>query len=67
VTLLLQPVVAACLAWILFNETLGPWQMLGGGIVLSGILLCHDATTRADHAPGAEPAAAAPKRRASRN
>ena len=47
VTLLLQPLVAACGAWILFNETLGPWQMLGGGVVLFGILLCHDASTRA--------------------
>jgi drug/metabolite transporter (DMT)-like permease len=46
VTLLLQPVVAACGAWIIFNETLGTWQILGGGIVLLGILLCHDATTR---------------------
>jgi drug/metabolite transporter (DMT)-like permease len=46
VTLLLQPVVAACGAWIIFNETLGIWQILGGGIVLLGILLCHDATTR---------------------
>jgi drug/metabolite transporter (DMT)-like permease len=47
VTLLLQPVVAAWGAWILFNETLSPWQMLGGGVALFGILLCHDATTRA--------------------
>jgi drug/metabolite transporter (DMT)-like permease len=46
VTLLLQPVVAACGAWLIFNETLGPWQILGGGIVLFGILLCHDATAR---------------------
>jgi len=44
VTLLLQPVVAACGAWIIFSETLGPWQILGGGIVLFGILLCHGAT-----------------------
>ena len=47
VTLLLQPLVAACGAWILFNETLGPRQMLGGAVVLFGILLCHRATTRA--------------------
>jgi drug/metabolite transporter (DMT)-like permease len=46
VTLLLQPLVAACFAWILLNEALGPPQMLGGAIVLFGILLCHDATTR---------------------
>ncbi|TMJ33633.1 MAG: DMT family transporter [Alphaproteobacteria bacterium] len=47
VTLLLQPLVAACGAWILFDETLGPSQMLGGVVVLFGILLCHDASTRA--------------------
>ena len=47
VTLLVQPVVAACGAWVLFDETLGPWQMLGGGVVLFGILLCHNATKRA--------------------
>jgi drug/metabolite transporter (DMT)-like permease len=46
VTLLLQPVVAACGAWIILNESLGFWQILGGAIVLFGILLCHDSTTR---------------------
>ncbi len=46
ITLLLQPVVAACGAWIIFSETLGVWQLLGGGIVLLGIVLCHDAATR---------------------
>lgn len=53
VTLLLQPVVAACGAWILFNETLGAWQMLGGGVVLLGIVLCHDATARGAAPPRA--------------
>jgi len=37
--LLLQPAVAAVLAWIIFNETLSPWQGLGGLIVLAGIFL----------------------------
>jgi drug/metabolite transporter (DMT)-like permease len=46
VTLLLQPVVAACGAWIIFHETLGTWQIFGAGVVLLGILLCHDATTQ---------------------
>jgi drug/metabolite transporter (DMT)-like permease len=46
VTLLLQPVVAACGAWIIFAERLTAWQMAGGGIVLAGIVLCHDAATR---------------------
>jgi drug/metabolite transporter (DMT)-like permease len=44
VTLLLQPAVAAWGAWILFSEWLGPWQLLGGGVVLFGILLCHSAS-----------------------
>ena len=39
VTLLLQPVVATFLAWVILNETLGPWQALGGAIVLAGIWL----------------------------
>jgi drug/metabolite transporter (DMT)-like permease len=47
VTLLLQPLVAACGAWIIFSETLGFWQIAGGGIVLLGIVLCHQAATRA--------------------
>jgi drug/metabolite transporter (DMT)-like permease len=46
VTLLLQPVVAACGAWIIFGEKLGAWQLLGGVMVLLGVLVCHDATTR---------------------
>lgn len=39
VTLLLQPVVATFLAWVILNETLSPWQALGGAIVLAGIWL----------------------------
>jgi drug/metabolite transporter (DMT)-like permease len=46
VTLLLQPVVAACGAWIMFSERLGFWQIVGGCIVLLGIVLCHDAVSR---------------------
>lgn len=38
-TLLIQPVVAAALAWVLLGEKLTPLQMLGGMIVLSGIYL----------------------------
>lgn len=36
-TLLLQPVVAAMLAWVLLGEALTPMQCLGGAIVLAGI------------------------------
>jgi drug/metabolite transporter (DMT)-like permease len=54
VTLLLQPVVAACGAWLLFSETLGLRQLLGAGIVLVAIALCHTA------APGARAAETRP-------
>lgn len=37
-TLLLQPVVAAILAWALLNEAIGPMQALGGAVVLAGIM-----------------------------
>ena len=39
VGLLLQPAVAAALAWIILNEPVGMWQSLGGAIVLAGIIL----------------------------
>lgn len=39
VTLLLQPVIATIFAWLILNETLGPWQALGGVLVLSGIFV----------------------------
>lgn len=38
-TLLLQPVVAAVLAWLLLGEAVGPMQAIGGTIVLAGILV----------------------------
>ncbi len=34
-TLLLQPVVAAILAWALLNEAIGTMQALGGAVVLA--------------------------------
>jgi drug/metabolite transporter (DMT)-like permease len=37
VGLLLQPVVAAILAWVLLGETLAAWQLAGGVLVLAGI------------------------------
>jgi drug/metabolite transporter (DMT)-like permease len=39
VVLLVQPVTAAFLAWILLNEAIGFWQAIGGLVVLSGILV----------------------------
>jgi drug/metabolite transporter (DMT)-like permease len=38
-TLLLQPVIAAFLAWMLLAEPLGGLQAAGGSVVLAGILL----------------------------
>ncbi|MEI5679494.1 MULTISPECIES: DMT family transporter [unclassified Mesorhizobium] len=38
-TLLIQPVVATILAWLLLNETIGIMQAVGGIIVLAGILV----------------------------
>jgi drug/metabolite transporter (DMT)-like permease len=42
-TLLIQPVAAAALAWIVLAEPLGPLQGLGGALVLAGILLARRA------------------------
>jgi drug/metabolite transporter (DMT)-like permease len=39
VSLLLQPAVAALLAWVILGEALGPWQALGALVILVGIYL----------------------------
>jgi drug/metabolite transporter (DMT)-like permease len=39
VSLLIQPVMAALFAWMLFGEAIGPAQFVGGAIVLAGIWL----------------------------
>ncbi len=39
VGLLLQPAVAAVLAWIILGEPIGIWQALGGATMLAGIVL----------------------------
>lgn len=44
VALLLQPATAAILAWVLFNEALGPWQALGAVLVLAGVAQARRAT-----------------------
>lgn len=38
-SLLVQPVAAAVLAWIILGESIGVWQVLGGAIVLTAIVL----------------------------
>ncbi len=35
----LEPVVAVLLSIVLLREALGPWQVLGGGLVLAGMIL----------------------------
>ena len=47
-SLLIQPVMAAGLAWVLLAEALGWLQALGGAIVLAGILIAR----RAGKSPG---------------
>lgn len=39
VTVLVQPVVAAMLGWLLFNELFSRWQTVGAGVALSGVVL----------------------------
>ena len=39
VTLLVQPVMATFLAWVLFDESLGAWQAAGAAVIVVGILL----------------------------
>ena len=46
VTLLVQPVTAALLAWIVLNEQFGALQALGGAVVLAGIVICRMAAIR---------------------
>ncbi|MBV6632914.1 MAG: DMT family transporter [Alphaproteobacteria bacterium] len=43
-SLLLQPVVAALLAWVIFGEALGPLHIIGGLVVLTGIYLARRAS-----------------------
>lgn len=40
VTLLIQPVVAAILAWVLFGEYLSVYHFVGAALIISGILVC---------------------------
>lgn len=46
VSLLLQPVLAAVFAWVLFSEALGPAQSAGIAVVLAGVLLARQGTLR---------------------
>lgn len=39
VTLLIQPVTATLLGWLILSEAIGPWQAVGGIIVMAGIYI----------------------------
>ena len=57
VTVLIQPVVAALLGWLLFAETMTAIQLLGGAALLGGVLLAQWSSLKKK---GAEAVAAAP-------
>ena len=44
VTLVLQPVVAAYLGWIMLDQKMSPGQMVAGGVVIGGIVLARFGT-----------------------
>lgn len=48
VSMILQPLVATIVAWMLFQETLGPLQAIGGVVVLTGIWLARRGTGNGD-------------------
>jgi drug/metabolite transporter (DMT)-like permease len=47
VVILVQPVLAALLGWIIFAEAMGPLQMLGGAVALAGVVIAQLAAARA--------------------
>ena len=59
VTILIQPIVAAALGWIIFGETLAPIQALGGALVLAAIVLAQW-SNRTRNKTGAAPEGTAP-------
>jgi drug/metabolite transporter (DMT)-like permease len=46
VVVLIQPIVAAWLGWILFAEPIGPLQALGAAVTLAGVVLAQWASRR---------------------
>ena len=61
VTILIQPLVAAGLSWLIFGETLAPVQALGGALVLCAIVLAQwSAAMGARTKTGAAPEGPAP-------
>ena len=60
VIVLIQPVVAAGLGWLIFHETMTPVQMIGGAVVLVAIVLAQwsSSSGRGQKAPPFRPDAA---------
>ena len=56
VTVLIQPVVAALLGWLIFAETLTPVQAMGGGVVLAAIVLAQWSSAKRKGAEAVAPA-----------
>ena len=46
VSLLIQPLVAAILAWILFFEALGLYHLVGAALIISGIIVCRKGVSK---------------------
>lgn len=44
IVLLVQPVVAAAMAWVLFGEALGPGEIMGASVVLLAIIIARKAS-----------------------
>ena len=59
VTVLVQPVVAAALGWLVFAERVTPAQGLGAAVLLAGVVLAQ-ASARPSKEKGAAPAGATP-------
>lgn len=49
--LLLEPVIATILAWIVFRQSVGPWLAVGGVIVLIGAVLSINLSEDSPNAP----------------
>jgi len=47
VVILIQPVLTAILAWLIFAEAMGPLQMAGGAAALAGVVIAQLAAARA--------------------
>ena len=59
VTVLVQPVVAAILGWLVFSERVTPMQGLGAAVLLAGVILAQ-ASAAGGKKKGAAPVEAAP-------